>query len=506
MRDTKVILLYPPEQTWPDTMCKPNGSLAYPMLGAALLSAGVDVEVYDACVGNEEDDLQETFYTTTELPTGMLRTGVSDERILEKVSDATIVGITSIFSHQETMVLNTIRLIKKHFPEKLIVSGGVNARNRVRQFFDAGVDLICTSEAEATIINIVNTHESGSSDYSHIPHLIFKDGDTPKYSLAKGDIFWDLDDLPVPAWHLLPNERYWKIGRPHGGHFKEDEELRYVSMMTSLGCPFACTFCHIAGELKGSTSGEIGRFRVKSDERVLEELSVLKDMGVKQIFIEDDSLLGKKNRAIRLIKKMIGMGFDILDVNGVNIIHLLKDGKPDREMIEVLMAAGFRDIVLPFESANKRMISKYASNKWDITNSDVTGLIKVCKDYNLRVAGNFMLGYPDETKQEVLNTVEYAKDRMKDGLDAANFFLVMPLPGTPMFDDAIRDGLLPRDFSPDKMHWQKANMINTPVPPQELEEIRDKAWQDLNNPEFTKYKKGMVVDKNTGEIHKRSAE
>ena len=148
MRDTKVILLYPPEQTWPDTMCKPNGSLAYPMLGAALLSAGVDVEVYDACVGNEEDDLQETFYTTTELPTGMLRTGVSDERILEKVSDATIVGITSIFSHQETMVLNTIRLIKKHFPEKLIVSGGVNARNRVRQFFDAGVDLICTSEAE----------------------------------------------------------------------------------------------------------------------------------------------------------------------------------------------------------------------------------------------------------------------------------------------------------------------------------------------------------------------
>ncbi len=96
MRDTKVILLYPPEQTWPDTMCKPNGSLAYPMLGAALLSAGVDVEVYDACVGNEEDDRQETFYTTTELPTGMLRTGVSDERILEKVSDATIVGITSI--------------------------------------------------------------------------------------------------------------------------------------------------------------------------------------------------------------------------------------------------------------------------------------------------------------------------------------------------------------------------------------------------------------------------
>ena len=70
----KVTLLYPPEQTWPDTMCKPNGSLAYPMLGGALIEAGVEVEVYDACVGNNEDNLQETFYKSTELPTGMLRT------------------------------------------------------------------------------------------------------------------------------------------------------------------------------------------------------------------------------------------------------------------------------------------------------------------------------------------------------------------------------------------------------------------------------------------------
>jgi len=502
--NTKVTLLYPPEQTWPDTMCKPNGSLAYPMLGAALIEADIEVEVYDACVGNSEDDLQETFYEPVELPTGMLRTGVLDDRILKQIFDSQVVGITSIFSHQETMVLNTIRLIKKNYPEKLVITGGVNARHRIPQFFDAGADVICTSEAEKTIVDIVRTFETGSKNFGNIPYVIFKKKDKIIFSKAPGEIIWDLDELPLPAWHLLPNERYWEIGRPHGGHFKDDEELRYISMMTSLGCPFTCTFCHIAGELKGSLSGEIGRFRIKSDERVIEELNILKDMNVKQIFIEDDSLLGKKKRAIRLIKKMIGMGFEILDVNGVNVVHLLKDGKPDKEVLEVLMEAGFRDIVLPFESANKRMISKYASNKWDVTNSDVAGLIKTCKDYGLRVAGNFMLGYPDETKQEVLNTVQYARERMEDGLDASNFFLVMPLPGTPMFDDVIRDGKLPKDFNPDRMHWQKANMINTPVPPKELEKIRDEAWQELNKPEFTNYKKDMVVDKNTGEVHTRS--
>ena len=114
-----------------------------------------------------------------------------------------------------------------------------------------------------------------------------------------------------------------------------------------------------------------------------------------------------------------------------------------------------------------------------------------------------MIGYPDESKEEIMSTISYAKDRMHDGLDASNFFLVMPLPGTPLFDDAVKNGHLPKKYNPDRMHWQKANMKNTKVPPEELEEIRDAAWEDINRPEFRKYKKTMIVDKNTGEIHKK---
>ena len=48
MKTIKVLLLYPPEQSWPGTMVKPNGSLAYPYLGAALQDIGVETYVYDA--------------------------------------------------------------------------------------------------------------------------------------------------------------------------------------------------------------------------------------------------------------------------------------------------------------------------------------------------------------------------------------------------------------------------------------------------------------------------
>jgi len=119
-RDIKVTLLYPPHQSWPGSQVKPNGSLAYPMLGGALIDMGVEVDVFDAVVGNDKDDLDRVFYVPTEMPGGLFRTGVSDERILEEVATSEIVGITSIFSDQGTMVLATVRLIKKAFPDKLV--------------------------------------------------------------------------------------------------------------------------------------------------------------------------------------------------------------------------------------------------------------------------------------------------------------------------------------------------------------------------------------------------
>jgi len=202
-----------------------------------------------------------------------------------------------------------------------------------------------------------------------------------------------------------------------------------------------------------------------------------------------------------MLKEIQGNGLQILDVNGVNIIHLLKDGEPDFEVLEVLKNAGFTEIVLPFESSSQRIISKYASNKWNINNSNMPALIRACKDYGFRIAGNFMIGYPDESREEIMSTINYAKDRMSEGLDASNFFLVMPLPGSKLFDYAVKNGHMEQNFNPDRMHWQKANMKNTLVPPLELESIRDEAWETINKGDFVKYKQNMQVDPNTGEIH-----
>mgnify|MGYP003116541824 FL=1 len=225
-------------------------------------------------------------------------------------------------------------------------------------------------------------------------------------------------------------------------------------------------------------------------------------IGAKQVFVEDDSIFGMKKRAIRMLKKIIGIGLEILDVNGVNVIHLTKKGKPDIEVIELLAEAGFRDIVLPFESANPRIIKKWCSNKWRVEDFDVEALVKEIKRVGMRVAANYMVGFPDETEKEIYQTIEFAKKNMTYGLDASNFFLVMPLPGTPMFDEVTRNGQLPKEFNIDKMQWTKANMINTSIQPQRLEEIRQKAWEDCNLSDHIKNRQSwQVQDVNTGDIY-----
>jgi anaerobic magnesium-protoporphyrin IX monomethyl ester cyclase len=505
--EPKVLLIYPPAQNLPaenenrpGTICKPNGSLAYPQLAAALNQHGVETSIFDACVGGEGDDLDFIFNNPTQMASGLWRTGVTDEKILAEVRDADIIGLTSIFTDQETMVLQMAKLIKDHFPEKLILAGGVNARARRHRFLTHGVDLVCLSEADRTITDITDAWQNGG-DFSNISGVSYRNSSCGfvERSAQHEDVIWELDSLPIPAWHQLPMSRYWKVARSHGGFERPSwEEHRYGSMTTSMGCAFKCTYCHIAGETADSISGPIGRYRVKSDERVLQELSELMRLGVTHIYLEDDMLFGHKERAIRLLGKMSDAGVMISDVNGLNVVHMFRKGvtrkyEPDENVIRALAEANFRDIVLAFESAVPRVIKKYATNKWDPENMDIAALIRLIKKYNLKVGGNYMLGYPDESRDEIEATVNLARGHRSAGIDWCNFYAVLPLPGTPLFDDSVRNGWLDPNFDPDRMSWTRSSIINSQVPAEEIERIRQAAWLEVNSTTFIQHRKDMVA-------------
>jgi radical SAM superfamily enzyme YgiQ (UPF0313 family) len=490
--------MYSALQFGPEEMAKPDGSLSLPYVAGALRRAHYDVKILDVSVGDNDDRLEDTFFKTSQLPSGLIRCGLLLEKVARKAADFDVIGISSIFTTQTSMVLELARLIKQVDPNKLVIAGGVNSRNLRERFFNSGVDIIVLSEAESIIVEIAEAVR-GKRNLTDVSGIAFRDERGKEVVNRAGTITSDLDQLPFPAWDLLPLDKYWKISRPHGGQFPEGKRIQYASLQTSRGCPFRCLYCHISKETDGEVAGPIGTLRLKSIERVLEELQTLKDLGAQYIFFEDDSLFAKKKRAYTLFRAAGDMGLDLSDVNGINICHLLKNYNGrldiDMEFLEVLAAAGFHMLHLPFESANPRLLEKYSSSKWDIEMTDTKKLIEACRSVGIKTAGNYMIGYPDETLSEIYNTILMAKRHVDQGLNHAALFAVVPFPGTLLYDTVIAKGQLDQDFDTDQMKWTKSILKGIAVPAETLEHLRQLAWLTVNRTEFVSYKIGMRVDK-----------
>ena len=492
----KFLLIYSPQRQDPRFgAVKPEGSLGLAYLAGALRDNNYEVTILDGCVGNEKHSLRETFYRQTTLPNGMIRAGLSPEEIVAEVVEFDVIGISAIFTAQTTMVVEILRAITQAYPEKLILLGGINARSQQSLFFDAGASIICLSESEWTILEIGERLCQGSRDFSGINGIAWKQTGGQIKRVPTSYVEQDLDQLPFPAWDMLPLQKYWEIARPHGGGFSRENPVAYAPLMTSRGCPFECDFCHIGLEGKGSESGNIRKLRLKSHERVMREMAILQSLGVKHFFLEDDSLLGRKRRAMEIFREIIKLKVRLSGVNGINIAHLcsVDGGKPgiDHALLELMTEAGFDKFMLPVESGSQRIIDTYATGKLNLVRHDIPALIKRTKALGMHIGGNYTFGYPDETLEEMHQTFNLAKAHMDAGLDNANFMIITPFPGTAFYNRVVRENLFLPGVKIDELDWTKV-AIKTLIPKEVLEEMITRGWESVNKPERVSRIRSMI--------------
>ncbi|WKE69210.1 B12-binding domain-containing radical SAM protein [Streptomyces sp. WP-1] len=493
--EPRILCLYATLQYYPDEVCRPDSSLGLIYLHSALRQAGFQADLLDASIGRPgRDDLSDTFYRRTPLPEvapDLFRIGMTPERILEEVEPFDVIAISSIFTQQTGRCIEIAQLVKSVYPEKILVAGGVNARSLKDYFLDRGFDAIFLSEGEKSLVAFAEFLRSGRPSLDEVPGISFRrDGRT--VTAPAGPPVTDLDEYPMPSWDALPNEQYWEISEPWGGRdgWLEDQKPRFASILTSRGCPYRCTYCHISKEV-GGEAGDIGRLRFHSVERVEQELDTLKGLGVELVYINDDSLLAWKHRVHKVLDLLQRYDFLLADINGVNIRHLFKrTGSGDRlevdvELLEHLYTAGFRRIGLPFESGSQRLLDKYSTAKWRIDKCDVFELIRTMADMGFTTNANFMVGYPDETLEELSQTYMLARRAMDAGLDGCGFFMVQPFPGTALYDEAVASGQLDPVTRPDDMGWSKSQspspFRDLKIDPQVLHYSRNLAFAMLNS-------------------------
>ncbi len=507
-KSPKGLLVYTPNQYLDVETPRPDGSLGLPYLAAALEQKGYQTDILDASVGGPSHTLEETFYRVVEQDNGLARIGMDFEEIAQYVARGgyDFVGINSNFTILTNMAIQTAAALKRENPARPVFLGGVNARALKERFLQTGYfDGVCLTEGERIFPRMIQAYfkEGSIAGVSGVAYNL--NGTIQVNPVDLSCIVNNLDELPMPAWDKLPMDKYQNIDSPHGVMANQQRPgNKYAPIMTSRGCPFHCAYCHISEE-KGPNplTGKIGNLRLHSIERVIEEIDKLKSLGVERLFFEDDSLLAHKKRTKEIFRQVNKFGFTLADVNGVNLRHLyderrtLADGswEVDFEYLDILKEAGFDQIVFPAESGSPRIINTYASGKVIPGRMDLPYLMKSMARRKIAAPANIMIGFPDETEEEMAQSIKLAEKLRDAGAPYVTFFIPIPFPGSKLYDLAISGGYLSKDFNPDEMNWKTTIMKNTKVPSERLIEIRNKANEDVNTEEHLRKRKLQSVGK-----------
>lgn len=474
---------------------RPDPELGLLYLAGALEDAGFHADILDATVGTRDDRLSDTFRKPVMQDNRLIRIGMTETRISEVIAQGGygVVGINSNFTPQTNMALEVAYAAKAVSRDIFVVVGGVNARAALAERFlqSGAVDAICLTEGERIAVNLMRTLAKGQdlAKVSGIARLL--DGKVVRQPVAPTDVCQNLDELPFPRWEKLPFFHYDELAPRAVLALGSD---RFGSLMTSRGCGEKCLYCHISFEKEhASETGNIGGLRFKSIDRVIEEARRLQALGVKKLYFEDDTLLAKKRRISEIFTRIRGMGFQIADVNGVQLKHFLKrEGCRlviDREFLVLLKEAGFNQIVFPVESASQRIIKKYATNKLNHDALDVVELVRIATEVGITCPINMMMGFPDETEEEMRSSIELGKRLVEAGSAYCTPFIPIPFPGCMLYDYAVANGHLAAGFDPDIFNWKNAVMKNTVVPPERVLELRDFAHEYMNTPEHVRARK-----------------
>jgi radical SAM superfamily enzyme YgiQ (UPF0313 family) len=507
MTRPRVLVLEPPNQQLPVDTARPNGSLGPAYLVAALRRRGIDADYLDATVGRPGDRLEETFHRRLSQENGTIRYGMSREHLAEVFAGYDVVATSSIFTAQTRMHFEAAEIargVSKQIGRRiLLVSGGVSARAMREHFLARGFDVVALGEGEQVIVDVVEEFARPNPDFSKVDGIAFRRNGFTVTNSARKALVRSMDDLPPPALDALPLAVYRDLGIPHAGVLPKG--TMFGAIQTSRGCQDKCTFCHISLEkIEADLVGRIGYLREFSKERVGEDVDRAYALGVRRLYFEDDNLFFNKRRLAELAPFLRRDGLEYANVNGANLRFLLKKDAVghyvvDTEFIALLAGFGLRELVLPFESRNTDIMVKYASGKYDPDVMDSVAIVQALKQAGIRIAGNFMIGFRDESWESVLRTRAFAGELLAAGLDAVGFMIPVPYPGSVDFETLMTDPELRADFDrdplkyTDRMHWRARPLFPTAVPGERLEEAVRQFWLELNDPSYTQLKVGQNV-------------
>ena len=284
----------------------------------------------------------------------------------------------------------------------LLVAGGPLPTCEPEAFL-ADFDVVVHGEGEQTMVDLLAARAAGA-DVGAVPGVVVSAADGGAAVAGPPRPFAaDLDALPFPARDLLPNAAYISHGRRRYGY-------AVTTVMSSRGCPFACEFC--SNVVFGSL------YRERSPASVVDEIEEALALGYDRIAFSDDVFTMRPERVAAVCDEIErrGLIFDwecLARVDGV-----------DRETAARMRRAGCRTVFFGIESGSDEVLRLMRKG---ITAAQARDAVWAAHDAGLEVGAFFILCYPGDTDETVLETLRFAGSLP---LDYLGLSMPYPLPGT----------------------------------------------------------------------------
>ncbi len=351
------------------------------------------------------------------IDSNILEYSMEDLRRKLKSFNPDIVGITSV-TPSIPQAYDVAKIAKEVREDSVVVVGGPHVtflpEQTLRECKD--VDVIVKGEGEKIAGELVTAIENGEP-LENVRGIAFRKEDKVVNNKPMPFIK-NIDKIPFPSRDLLPVEKYQVNG------------TRYTAMITSRGCPFRCSFCS-SSRLFG------GCWRGRSPENVLDEMRVIyEDYDTKNIEFVDDTFTLNQKRAEQICDGIIKEGWDVSWGASSRVDTIT------RKLAEKMKKAGCWILFLGIESGCQRILDNIGKG---ITVEQIKRAVKVIKNAGIQVLGSFIIGFPEDTMESIKQTIDFAKSL---NLDYAEFSILTPYPGSPIFNFALEnDLLLTKDWS-----------------------------------------------------------
>lgn len=366
-----------------------------------------------------------------------------------------VVGITA-YTRFVGSCLKIASLCKEYNPACKVIIGGTHPTIQSSELLESEfVDFLVLGEGENTIQELVKYLYDRNTAYHEIDGLSYKRNGDIVHNKPRM-LINNLDEIPIPSRDLLMGIENFT-----------SEDMGVI--ITSRGCPYHCTYCACPKMWRG--------VRYRSIDNVIEEIrQVMLEYGTVQFAIYDDTFTINRQRVLEFCKTLAKERINI-NWTCTTRLDLLDD-----EQLIMMKKSGCNNVKVGVESGSPEILELMKKKE---TMDEMRKGAELLKMHGFFWSGYFMMGLPNETKKDVLDTLEFMKE-LKPNFAQMSIFL--PLPGTELFSLGVRQGLYkPKmnideffKLNPDDYYFVDPNRRVTTMEMEEFNSLRDHVFNSFH--------------------------